>query len=279
MPFISIAPPCTAGLDIGIILDKSLSVKKTNLKKAIDFLKKLVGVFNPSPEADHFGLITFNNKSNLVFDFNQYQTKDALLKKIDAVPIKLVRYTRTDLALIMARDKLFTEAGGDRPDKPNILLVLTDGKPTHPQKNFNFTAFADEIAEDFKASTCSAMQFCAVQCSAVLSWCCAVQGCAVLSVLCCAVLCCAVLCCAVLCCAVLCCAVLCCAVLCCAVLCCAVLCSAVQCEVQCGAVLCFTLQCRVQWSAESAVLCSSLPCRAVPCRAVPCCAVQCSAVF
>ena len=244
MPFISIAPPCTAGLDIGIILDKSLSVRETNLKKAIEFLKKLVGVFNPSPEADHFGLITFNYKANLVFDFNQYQTKDALLKKIDAESIELEKYTRTDLALIKARDELFTEAGGDRPDKPDILLVLTDGKPTHPQKNFNFTAFAKEIANDFKASTCSAMQFCAVQCSAVL--CCAVQCCAVLccAVLCCAVLCCAVLCCAVLRCAVLCCAVLCCAVLCCAVLCCAVLCSAVQCSaVKYSAGLCCVLLC------------------------------------
>ena len=127
------------------------------MKKAIAFLKKLVGLFNPSPETDHFGLITFNNKANLVFNFNQYQTKDALLQKLAAEPTDLEHKTRTDLALIMAKDELFTKAGGDRPDKPDILFIFTDGKPTHPQKNFNFTAFAKESAEAFKASICSAV--------------------------------------------------------------------------------------------------------------------------
>ena len=90
-----------------------------------------------------------------MFNFanSKYQEKDALLNKIASEPIKLERQTRTDLALKMARDKLFTEAGGDRPDKPNIMLVLTDGKPTHPKKKkFDFKAFAKDIAEDFKVN-------------------------------------------------------------------------------------------------------------------------------
>lgn len=115
-------------------------------------MKELVVAFNPSPEADHFGLITFNNKANLVFNFTQYQTKNALLQKLDEEPIKLELKTRTDLALETARDELFTDSGGDRPDKPNIMIVLTDGKPTHPKRKFDFKAFAEEIAKDFKAS-------------------------------------------------------------------------------------------------------------------------------
>ena len=133
------------------------------MKKAIEFLKKLAGEFNPSPEADHFGLITFHSKANLVFNFNQYQNKAALLQKIAEEPTDLDGQTRTDLSLIKARDELFTEAGGDRPDKPDILFIFTDGKPTHPEKNhFNFTAFFEEIAKDFKVSICSAVQCCEV---------------------------------------------------------------------------------------------------------------------
>ena len=62
--------------------------------------------------------------------------------------------TRTDLALLEARDKLFTNAGGDRPDKPNVMIFLTDGKPTPPKmnKDFDFKAFAEKIAKDFKVS-------------------------------------------------------------------------------------------------------------------------------
>ena len=149
------APPCTAGLDVAIVLDKSQSVKIPNLKKVIAFLENLVKEFNPAPDADHFGFITFNKKANLVFSFadSQYHDKDALLKKIANEPIQLQLKTRTDLALKMARDELFTKAGGDRPEKPNIMIVLTDGKPTHPNKEFDFAAFAKEISKDFNVGT------------------------------------------------------------------------------------------------------------------------------
>ena len=58
---------------------------------------------------------------------SRYRDKDALLQKIAKKPMVLQYQTRTDLALIMARDEMFTEAGGDRPDKPNVMIVLTDG--------------------------------------------------------------------------------------------------------------------------------------------------------
>ena len=154
--FIYTALPCTAGLDIAIVLDKSKSVKLPNLEKAITFIGDLVKTFHPAPDKDHFGFITFHEKAQMVFKFadSQYHEKNALLQKIAKEPRKLELYTRTDLALIMARDQLFTEEGGDRPDKPNVMIVLTDGRPTKPKgdKNFNFKEFADKIAEDFKVS-------------------------------------------------------------------------------------------------------------------------------
>ena len=153
-PISPTAPPCIAGLDVGIVLDKSKSIRIPNLKKVIEFLGNLVKNFNPTPDADHFGFITFNGKARMVFKFAdpQFHEKDALLKKIAEEPIQLKFKTRTDLALKMADDELFTEAGGDRPDKPNVMIVLTDGKPNHPKKDFDFKAFAKDISEDFKAS-------------------------------------------------------------------------------------------------------------------------------
>ena len=58
---------------------------------------------------------------------SRYRDKDALLQKMANEPMVLQYQTRTDLALIMARDEMFTEEGGDRPDKPNVMIVLTDG--------------------------------------------------------------------------------------------------------------------------------------------------------
>ena len=50
----------------------------------------------------------------MVFKFadSQYHDKNELLEKIVEEPRKLELQTRTDLALKMARDQLFTEEGG-----------------------------------------------------------------------------------------------------------------------------------------------------------------------
>ena len=151
--FFGTAPPCTAGLDIGIVLDKSKSVKLPNLKKVITFLENLINKFHPAPDADHFGLITFHNKATMAFDFanSKYHDRKALLSRIAQEPLHLELQTRTDLALIMARDKLFTAIGGDREDKPNVMIVLTDGKPTKLSRD-KFRKFAEAIAKDFKVS-------------------------------------------------------------------------------------------------------------------------------
>ena len=157
IPFFA-APPCIAGLDIGIVLDKSQSINKKNLERDIKFLAHLVRKFNPAPDGDHFGLITFDKFARLVFNFSdsEYYNLDSLEKKIESEPTEKAEYvgTRTDRALIMARDQLFTEAGGDRQNNPNVMLVLTDGKPYGLPENRNFTVFSKDILKVFKVSTC-----------------------------------------------------------------------------------------------------------------------------
>ena len=157
IPFFA-APPCIAGLDIGIVLDKSQSINKKNLERDIEFLAHLVRKFNLAPDGDHFGLITFDKVARLVFNFSdsEYYNLDSLKKKIESEPTEKAEDlgTRTDLALIMARDELFTEAGGDRQNNPNVMLVLTDGKPYGLPENRNFTVFSKDILKVFKVSTC-----------------------------------------------------------------------------------------------------------------------------
>ena len=155
IPFFA-APPCIAGLDIGIVLDKSRSIDEENLERVIEFLADLVGKFNAAPDGDHFGLITFDKDARLVFNFSdsEYYNLDSLEKKIESEPTEKAKYvgTHTDLALIMARDQLFTEAGGDRKNSPNVMLVLTDGHPYGLPKHSNFTVFSKNILKDFEVS-------------------------------------------------------------------------------------------------------------------------------
>ena len=95
----------------------------------------------------------------VVFKFadSQYYEKNALKAKISSEPARYTDpghsrdpnpgLTRTDLALKKARDELFTVAGGDRSDKPNVMVVLTDGKP-NPMNKFN--NIIGQLTKDFK---------------------------------------------------------------------------------------------------------------------------------
>ena len=61
-----------------------------------------------------------------------FNLQNTVLQKIASEPRTLSTSTRTDLALQMAKE-LFTISKGDRSDKPNVLLVLTDGRPKLPR--------------------------------------------------------------------------------------------------------------------------------------------------
>ncbi|XP_058944976.2 coadhesin-like [Pocillopora verrucosa] len=145
-------PPCSAGLDVGIVLDKSKSVKIANLHKVIDSLVDLVDKFEPAPDKDHFGLVTFNRRAHVEFTFAEEArfSKEQLKEKIKDMPRTLEFQTRTDLAMQAARDQLFSPSGGDRPDKPNVMIVLTDGKPTKQPRDFKI--FATEFYQDPKVA-------------------------------------------------------------------------------------------------------------------------------
>ena len=90
------------------------------------FLKPFYDKFEISAQKTQFGLITFDKYSRLRFTLAE-----------NIITIEPVRHfmTRIDLALLQAKNKLFTLSAGDRKDKQNVLLVITDGRP-FPAKTF-----------------------------------------------------------------------------------------------------------------------------------------------
>ena len=122
------------------------------MKLVRESLVKLVDSFNPAPDKDHFGLITFNNKASVNFKLNdkEFYDKYQLENRIGEMSLDRAYKTRTDLAMNAARDELFTPSGGDRPDKPNVMIVLTDGKPQGLPKRFSFEKFSADFYGDPK---------------------------------------------------------------------------------------------------------------------------------
>ena len=89
-------------------------------------------LFDVSARGTHVGMISFSNDAELLFDFkdDRYYNEDQLRKRIKKIPLKRGAKTRTDLALTLANEKLFSVEGGDRPGVPNVCVLFTDGKST-----------------------------------------------------------------------------------------------------------------------------------------------------
>ena len=138
-------------MDVGIILDGSGSVRSSNFEKAKEFVRDLIEHFSVSPKGTHFGVITYSTSPKLQLDFANAAYHRIVELKKRVMSIKYPGgWTRTDKALEMAAQKLFTVAGGDRKDKPNVLLVFTDGKTNRGSKPYPVVLRPLQVSAEWK---------------------------------------------------------------------------------------------------------------------------------
>ena len=122
-------------MDIGFILDGSGSIRDANPSdRSFDnwnlLLQFVANVIDRLPRSGtRVGAVIFSDRGELIFRLDQYSdlsdARDAILR---------TRYpganTNTSGGLYVARTQLFNVNNGDRPDVPNLAIVITDGKST-----------------------------------------------------------------------------------------------------------------------------------------------------
>lgn len=112
-------------LDVGIILDQTLSLGADEWSAVLDFLKRVVNGLGVSsaPNGTRIGLIRFTSRPLISLYFNTIRdedlTADIVNKFID--PIRQMQGTRRiDLALQSAATDLFTSKEGSRPNAKKV---------------------------------------------------------------------------------------------------------------------------------------------------------------
>ena len=115
---------------MGIIVDRSKSIGKSNFPKVKQFLTDLVDNFDVAPHKTRIGIILFGNDANVLLTFGESTNNKEVKKAIRSIPIKLSPRTYHYKALETAHNVLFSASYGDRPDRKDVLLVFTDGKPS-----------------------------------------------------------------------------------------------------------------------------------------------------
>ncbi|CAK8684243.1 unnamed protein product [Clavelina lepadiformis] len=122
--------PPHALVDLVIVLDSSSSIGEPNWGLMKQFVGQFIDGFDVGPTAARIGVFRFNNQVDtdsqiLLKDYPD--DKFELLGKLAEIPYR-GRGTLTGLALQHARNVMFQADNGDRPEAPNVLLVITDGR-------------------------------------------------------------------------------------------------------------------------------------------------------
>ena len=118
------------------MLDSSGSIGDRNFQRMLNFVRTLIFRLNIDGGTARVSIVTFGDKAQINFGLTRYR-----LSADAANAIYDIRYehgrTNTSGALRLVRERVFTTDGGDRPDVPNICMVITDGDSDNPDSTFS----------------------------------------------------------------------------------------------------------------------------------------------
>uniref|UniRef100_A0A914X7Q1 VWFA domain-containing protein n=1 Tax=Plectus sambesii TaxID=2011161 RepID=A0A914X7Q1_9BILA len=117
-----------SAVDLAFVVDQSGSIQESNWPKVIKFLKDFTDqlTIGTASTESQVGCVKFNQEGELVFHLNDYTTATTLKDELDLSYDG--GYTNIEDGLFVAIDEVFDSAEGDRPDVPNVIILLTDGK-------------------------------------------------------------------------------------------------------------------------------------------------------
>ena len=100
----------------------------------LESVRTLISKFDVGPDQTRVSIVTYHKDAEVrvSFDDAKYQSQKGLGQLLDEMIAndKLGNPTRTDNALDVVSEKVFNTKKGDRPESPNVMVVLTDGS-TH----------------------------------------------------------------------------------------------------------------------------------------------------
>lgn len=106
------------------MLDASTSVTESNFLVMKDFIKDFLFIADVDRGRVRVGVLIYSTQDHVQFHLNSYQSQAELYKAIDMIPYRLGG-TNTANALRTVRREMFVAANGDRPDVPNVVIVVT----------------------------------------------------------------------------------------------------------------------------------------------------------
>ncbi|XP_053405497.1 matrilin-2-like [Mercenaria mercenaria] len=124
------AASCIAKVaDVVFVVDSSGSIGSDNFQKVREFIKDVVMTFDVEPRYTRVALIEYSTVAHIEFKLHEMVNLTDLLKAIDNIAYS-GGGTATSDALKLMRTEGFDR---ERPDAPDIAIVITDGLSKYPK--------------------------------------------------------------------------------------------------------------------------------------------------
>ena len=128
-------------MDLSIVIDQTKSVGADNYDTMLESVRTLISKYNVGPDKTRISIVTYANRAKVRvgFDDTKLQSQEGLNERLDEMKAKdkLGNPTRTDRALELVGNQVFSAKNGDRPDSPNVMIVFTDGATHKSSKPYS----------------------------------------------------------------------------------------------------------------------------------------------
>lgn len=122
---------CNGVDDIAFIFDSSSNINSVRFSQAKEFMKTFVDNINVVDDQSNVAFITYNSVATLRFDLDAYHTRNDLKSAVDNVTFVPDSGSNLADALRLARQTVFVSTRGDRPQYPNIIIIVTNRASTN----------------------------------------------------------------------------------------------------------------------------------------------------
>ncbi|XP_023248858.1 matrilin-4 isoform X4 [Seriola lalandi dorsalis] len=120
---------CKSGpVDLVFLIDSSRSVRPHEFETMRKFMIDILDTLDIGLNATRVGVVQYSSQVRSEFSLKTHSKLDTMVKGINQI-IPLAQGTMTGLAIRYVMDNAFTVEGGDRPKAPNVVVIVTDGRP------------------------------------------------------------------------------------------------------------------------------------------------------
>ena len=133
---------CSLEADVILIVDSSGSIEH-NGRGDYELEKQfIINVTNSlgqvGPRGIQFGLVLFSTSAQSIFYLNSYQDKTQMINAVRNMQY-LAQQTDIAEAFQVVRDDQLVPGRGDRPEAPNVAIIITDGRQVMADFVINWT--------------------------------------------------------------------------------------------------------------------------------------------